>query len=95
MFAFKWSCCREFVKICYTALQINSKLITSDQQEYQEVLRQNFQKLCHNLSSLFGESLWPDEEMGCFKRNSQALFSVISGASGNQVQHSAAMCLPP
>ncbi|PSN40266.1 Dedicator of cytokinesis protein 11 [Blattella germanica] len=74
---------REFVKICYTALQINSKLITSDQQEYQEVLRINFQKLCNNLSSLFGESLWPDEEMGCFKRNSQALFSVISGASGN------------
>ncbi|XP_023704534.1 dedicator of cytokinesis protein 9 isoform X3 [Cryptotermes secundus] len=74
---------REFVKICYTALQINSKLITSDQHEYQEVLRQNFQKLCHNLSSLFGESLWPDEEVGCFKRNSQALFSVISGASGN------------
>jgi hypothetical protein len=74
---------REFVKICYTALQINSKLITSDQHEYQEVLRLNFQKLCHNLSSLFGESLWPDEEVGCFKRNSQALFSVISGASGN------------
>ncbi|XP_069677062.1 dedicator of cytokinesis protein 9 isoform X2 [Periplaneta americana] len=74
---------REFVKICYMALQINSKLITSDQHEYQEVLRQNFQKLCHSLSSLFGESLWPDEEMGCFKRNSQALFSVISGASGN------------
>ena len=74
---------REFVKICYTALQINSMLITPDQHEYQEVLQQNFQKLCHSLSSLFGESLWPDDEVGCFKRNSQALFSVISGASAN------------
>nr|CAD7394742.1 unnamed protein product [Timema cristinae] len=74
---------QEFVKICYTALQINGKLISSDQIEYQEVLRQNYQKLCQELSTLFGESLWPDEEIGCFKRNSQALFSVISGASGN------------
>nr|CAD7194888.1 unnamed protein product [Timema douglasi] len=74
---------KEFVKICYTALQINGKLISSDQIEYQEVLRQNYQKLCQELSTLFGESLWPDEEIGCFKRNSQALFSVISGASGN------------
>ena len=74
---------REFVKICYTALQINSRLITPDQHEYQEVLQQNFQKLCNSLSSLFGESLRPDDEVGCFKRNSQALFSVISGASAN------------
>ncbi|XP_063232760.1 dedicator of cytokinesis protein 9 isoform X1 [Bacillus rossius redtenbacheri] len=74
---------REFVKICYTALQINSKLIGAEQQEYQDVLRKNYQKLCHELSVLFGEALWPDEEIGCFKRNSQALFSVISGASAN------------
>ncbi|XP_067007867.2 dedicator of cytokinesis protein 9 [Anabrus simplex] len=74
---------REFVKICYTALQINSKIISADQLEYQEVLCQNYQKLCHNLSTLFGEALWPDDELGCFKRNSQALFSAISGASGN------------
>ncbi|XP_018332779.1 dedicator of cytokinesis protein 9 [Agrilus planipennis] len=72
---------REFVKICYSALQINSKLITSDQQEYQEVLRQNYKKLCSSLSCLFGESLWPHEETGSFKRNSMALFSAISGAS--------------
>lgn len=74
---------REFVKICYTALQINSKLITPDQHEYQEVLRENYQKLCQNLSSLFGEPIWPDEQVGSFKRNSAALFSAISGANNH------------
>ncbi|XP_023290391.1 dedicator of cytokinesis protein 9 isoform X2 [Orussus abietinus] len=74
---------REFVKICYTALQINSKLITADQHEYQEVLRENYQKLCQNLSSLLGESVWPDEQVGSFKRNSAALFSAISGANSH------------
>lgn len=74
---------REFVKICYTALQINGKLITQDQHEYQEVLRENYQKLCQSLSSLFGESLWPDEHIGSFKRNSAALFSAISGANNH------------
>ncbi|KAF5283763.1 hypothetical protein FQA39_LY17201 [Lamprigera yunnana] len=72
---------REFLKICYSALQINSKLIAHDQQEYQEVLRQNYKKLCSSLSTLFGESLWPHEDTGSFKRNSMALFSAISGAS--------------
>ncbi|KAF5297752.1 hypothetical protein FQR65_LT09926 [Abscondita terminalis] len=72
---------REFVKICYSALQINSKLIAHDQQEYQEVLRQNYKKLCSSLSALFGESLWPHDDTGSFKRNSMALFSAISGAS--------------
>lgn len=74
---------RDFVKICYTALQINSKLITQDQLEYQEVLQENYQKLCHSLSELFGETLWPHEDLGCFKRNSQAVFGVISGASAS------------
>ncbi|XP_044001761.1 dedicator of cytokinesis protein 9 isoform X3 [Aphidius gifuensis] len=74
---------REFVKICYTALQINSKLITNDQQEYQEVLRENYQKFCQNLSSLLGESVWPDEYIGSFKRNSSALFSAISGTNSH------------
>ncbi|XP_035734604.1 dedicator of cytokinesis protein 9-like isoform X2 [Vespa mandarinia] len=74
---------REFVKICYTALQINSKLITPDQHEYQEVLRENYQKLCQSLSSLLGEPIWSDEQVGSFKRNSAALFSVISGANSH------------
>nr|CAH7754240.1 unnamed protein product [Callosobruchus chinensis] len=74
---------REFLKICYSALQINGKLIASDQQEYQEVLRQNYKKLCSNLSSLFGEALWPHDETGSFDRNSIGLFSAVIGASLN------------
>ncbi|KAJ8951805.1 hypothetical protein NQ318_019778 [Aromia moschata] len=74
---------REFLKICYSALQINGKLIAQDQQEYQEVLRQNYKKLCSSLSAIFGESLWPHDDTGSFKRNSMALFSAVSGASQN------------
>ncbi|XP_028129258.2 dedicator of cytokinesis protein 9 [Diabrotica virgifera virgifera] len=74
---------REFLKICYSALQINSKLIKSEQIEYQEVLRQNYKKLCSSLSTLFGETLWPHDDMGSFKRNSMALFSAITGTSHN------------
>lgn len=74
---------REFVKICYSALQINGKLIAHDQHEYQEVLRHNYKKLCTSLSSLFGESLWPHDETGSFNRNSMGVFNVVSGASQN------------
>ncbi|GJQ81155.1 hypothetical protein Trydic_g20295 [Trypoxylus dichotomus] len=74
---------REFMKICYSALQVNSKIISPEQQQYQDVLRQNYKKLSSSLSTLFGESLWPHEETGSFKRNSTAVFSVISGTSHN------------
>ncbi|XP_008205538.1 dedicator of cytokinesis protein 9 isoform X2 [Nasonia vitripennis] len=74
---------REFVKICYTALQINSKLIACDQYEYQEVLRENYQIFCQNLSSLLGQPVWPDEQITSFKRNSAALFNAISGTTNS------------
>lgn len=74
---------REFLKICYSALQINSKLITPEQHDYQELLRDNYKELCSSLSDLFKEPLWPHDDTGSFKRNSMALFSVITGASQN------------
>ncbi|XP_058808456.1 dedicator of cytokinesis protein 9 isoform X2 [Phymastichus coffea] len=74
---------KEFVKICYTALQINSKLISCDQHEYQEALRENFQKFCQNLSSILGEPVWPNENIISFKRNSAALFNAISGTTSS------------
>ncbi|XP_063975168.1 dedicator of cytokinesis protein 9 isoform X2 [Diachasmimorpha longicaudata] len=74
---------RDFIKICYTALQINSKLITNDQQEYQRVLKDNYYKLCDNLSPLLGESIWPGDIHDTFKRNSSALFNAISGSNNN------------
>ncbi|XP_026677527.1 dedicator of cytokinesis protein 11-like [Diaphorina citri] len=74
---------REFVRVCYAALQLNSQVVRADQTEYQAALRANFHKLCTDLSNLFQETLWPDTELGSFKRNSQALFSAISGANSN------------
>ncbi|XP_045470639.1 dedicator of cytokinesis protein 9 isoform X1 [Harmonia axyridis] len=74
---------REFLKICYSALQINSKLITAEQHTYQELLQDNYKQLCSSLSELFKEPLWPHDDTGSFKRNSMALFSAISGASQN------------
>ncbi|XP_024086053.1 dedicator of cytokinesis protein 9 isoform X2 [Cimex lectularius] len=74
---------REFIRVCYAALQLNSKLVRSDQTEYQMALRQNLHKMAQDLSNMFSETLWPDSELGSFKRNSQALFSAISGASSN------------
>lgn len=73
--------CREFVRVCYAALQLNSQLVRSDQAEYQVALRENFHKLVQDLSTMLSESLWPDQELGSFKRNSQALFSAISGTN--------------
>ncbi|RZF44325.1 hypothetical protein LSTR_LSTR006875 [Laodelphax striatellus] len=72
---------REFVTVCYAALQLNSQVVRSDQVEYQAALKQNFHKLVQDLSMMLSEPLWPDSEAGSFKRNSQALFSAISGAS--------------
>ncbi|KAK6623677.1 hypothetical protein RUM43_009529 [Polyplax serrata] len=72
---------QDFVRICYCALQVNSKVIEADQQEYQDVLQTNFQKMCQSLSSIFGESICPEGEQGEFKRHSQTVFSVISGSS--------------
>ncbi|XP_022919235.2 dedicator of cytokinesis protein 9 [Onthophagus taurus] len=74
---------RKFLEICYAALQINSKIISQEQQEYQDMLRQNYKRLCMSLSTMFGESLWPHDDTGSFKRNSMALFSAISGTSHN------------
>lgn len=57
---------KEFLKVCHTALQINSKLISSDQLNYQEVLEDNYYKLCDSLSSLLGEKLQEIIENGNF-----------------------------
>lgn len=78
----------EFVKICCNALQVNSKVIESDQHEYQDALKRNFQKMCTDLTALLGESVYPYGDVNdSFKRNSQALFNAISGSS-----HSSSTC---
>ncbi|XP_058060238.1 dedicator of cytokinesis protein 9 [Anopheles bellator] len=75
---------RDFIKICYTALQINANLISSDQREYHNVLKENYENLCSALSDLLGEIVYPlDEGNNNAHRHSLALFSAISGAPTN------------
>ncbi|XP_055642537.1 dedicator of cytokinesis protein 9 isoform X3 [Toxorhynchites rutilus septentrionalis] len=74
----------DFIRICYTALQINANVISSDQREYHNALRENFDNLCSALSDLLGEFLYPlDDSNNNAHRHSLALFSAISGAPNN------------
>lgn len=75
----------DFNNICYTALQINGGIISSDQKEYHLALNENYQSMCIALNNLVGENLGPNDygnSMNCH-RNSLALFSAISGTPNN------------
>lgn len=74
---------REFVSICNTALQVNGRMISTDQREYHSALKENYQKLCSALTDLLDESFLPANEGSSAHRSSMALFSAISGAPNN------------
>lgn len=76
---------RDFVSICNTALQVNGRMISSDQHEYHSVLYENYKKLCTELSTLLNdESFLPvNEESLTAHRNSMALYSAITGTANN------------
>ncbi|XP_058818404.1 dedicator of cytokinesis protein 9 isoform X2 [Topomyia yanbarensis] len=75
---------RDFIRICYTALQINANVISSDQREYHSALKENYENLCSALSDLLGEFVYPlDDSTSNAHRHSLALFSAISGAPNN------------
>ncbi|KAL4715192.1 hypothetical protein ACJJTC_012239 [Scirpophaga incertulas] len=48
---------KEFLTICHSALQLNGKLISSDQVTYHEALESNYYKLSDSLSSVLGQPL--------------------------------------
>ncbi|KAL0849010.1 hypothetical protein ABMA28_013385 [Loxostege sticticalis] len=48
---------KEFLTICHSALQLNAKLISSDQVTYHEALEANYYKLSDSLSSVLGQPL--------------------------------------
>ncbi|CAG4968488.1 unnamed protein product [Colias eurytheme] len=48
---------REFLTVCHAALQLNAKLISSDQVSYQEALEANYYKLSDSLSTFLGQPL--------------------------------------
>lgn len=76
---------RDFMRVCYIALQINERHILNDQRDYHTVLKENYLNLCNSMSSLMNESFHPADEDGTTDthRNSMALFSAISGGAGN------------
>lgn len=69
--------------MCSTALQVNGRMISTDQREYHAALKENYEKLCNALSDLLGESFRPVDDTNSVHRNSIALFSAISGAPNN------------
>ncbi|CAH0603294.1 unnamed protein product [Chrysodeixis includens] len=48
---------KEFLTVCHAALQLNAKLISSDQVSYHEALETNYYKLSHSLSGMLGQDL--------------------------------------
>lgn len=75
---------RDFIGVCHTALQLNARMISSDQKEYHNALKENYQKLCQDLGELLDESFQPlDDSVNNTQRNSMALFNAISGTSNN------------
>uniref|UniRef100_A0A1I8PPX3 Dedicator of cytokinesis protein 9 n=1 Tax=Stomoxys calcitrans TaxID=35570 RepID=A0A1I8PPX3_STOCA len=75
---------RDFIGVCHTALQLNARMISSDQKEYHNALKENYQKMCQDLGELLDESFQPlDDSAHNTQRNSMALFNAISGTSNN------------
>lgn len=71
------------MKICYAALQVNGRVISTDQVEYHSSLKDNFANMCSALNDLMGESLISLDDNVNAHRNSLALFSAISGTPNN------------
>lgn len=71
------------MNICYEALKVNGRVISSDQVEYHSSLKENFSNMCSALSDLMGESLISLDDTTHAHRNSLALFSAISGTPNN------------
>ncbi|XP_055947475.1 dedicator of cytokinesis protein 9-like isoform X4 [Argiope bruennichi] len=72
---------RRFIKICREALELNGRLITSDQYEYHMSLKKNFQELVDSLSGMLHEKLYYQEkDVLCLKRTSLDVFNYISGS---------------
>lgn len=71
------------MKVCYAALQVNGRVISSDQVEYHNSLKENFSNMCSVLSDLMNEQLISLDDQTNPHRNSLALFSAISGTPNN------------
>jgi hypothetical protein len=48
---------RDFVNVCNDGLDLNAKLITTEQKEYHESLKTGFNDIVSRLSKIFGETV--------------------------------------
>lgn len=48
---------RDFVGVCNDSLDLNAKLITTEQKEYHESLKAGFNEIVSRLSKMFGETV--------------------------------------
>lgn len=71
------------MKVCYSALQVNGRYISSDQVEYHNSLKENFGNMCSVLFELMNEQIVSLDDQTNPHRNSLALFSAISGTPNN------------
>ena len=67
------------MSVCYQALQVNARVISNDQVEYHNSLKENFKNMCCVLSELMDEKIISFDDQNNPHRNSLALFSAISG----------------
>nr|XP_042902706.1 dedicator of cytokinesis protein 9 isoform X1 [Parasteatoda tepidariorum] len=72
---------RKFIKISKEALELNGRLICSDQYEYQISLKKNFEEFVDSLSGMLHEKLYYQErDVLSLKRTSLDVFNYISGS---------------
>ncbi|XP_067121236.1 dedicator of cytokinesis protein 9 isoform X3 [Centruroides vittatus] len=69
-----------FIDVCQEALELNGKLIVSDQHEYHSVLKVNYQEMVSDLSNYLNSQILL-EDLGTFRRTSLEVFNFISGSS--------------
>lgn len=69
-----------FIDVCQEALDLNGKLIVSDQHEYHSVLKVNYQEMVSDLSNYLNSQVLL-EDLGTFRRTSLEVFNFISGSS--------------
>jgi len=74
---------RNFIRVCSKALELNGKLISTDQHEYHESMKSNFRELVNALSDMLHEKLFYEEKTSSPGRNSLIFFNYISATPGS------------
>ena len=47
---------RDLIRVCAAALDINAKLVSPEQAQYQQMLRDNFEKMCERLTTSLSDA---------------------------------------